>query len=132
MTDTATLADLSEAELADAWRQAKADERDAARRRLEIETAILQIKSHELPEKGTTNLACGMKIVTSFTESWDQERLNQAYQNWPANVAFPFKGEWKPDGKAIAYLRENIPNLYAAISPALTLRPSRPSFSARE
>lgn len=118
-------------QLTDTWKQAKAEEQIAQNKRLGIEAEILQITAGQLPEKGTTTLEGGMKIVTGFREEWNQDHINTAYQSWPEGVAFPFKGEWKPDGKAIAYIRENIPALYDSIRGGLTLKSSKPSFSAK-
>ena len=73
-----------------------------------------------------------MKIATGYSEEWSQEQLTAAYHNWDASVPFPFTGVWKPDGKAIGYLRDNVPEAYRKIQSALTLKPKKPAFSVKE
>lgn len=115
--------------LTSAWKDAKAAEDAANARRIEIESRIYELTQKDLPEKGTHTLPTGMKIVTGFSESWDENAINEAYQKWQAPLPFPFKGQWKPDAKQITYVRENCPELYALIQPALTLKPKKPAFS---
>ncbi len=114
------------------WKQAKAAEEQAKNVRIAIESQIYEQVQKELPEKGTKSFDTGLKITTGFTESWDQEVLNRAYQAWPATHKFPFHGVWEADGKAVTYIRENQPELYALIREGLTLRPRKPSFSVKE
>lgn len=116
-------------DLTAAWREAKQAEADANVRRIAIESRIYELTAPHLPDKGTYTTDSGMKITTGFSEEWDQERVDSAYKSWPDGVKFPFAGSWKPDGKAISYLRGNQPSLYAMLSPALTLKPKKPSFS---
>ncbi|WP_435008005.1 hypothetical protein P12x_005272 [Tundrisphaera lichenicola] len=118
--------------LTDAWKIEKQNESDANARRIAIESQIYELTQSELPDKGTYTLPTGMKIATGFSEEWSQEQLNAAYQEWNASVPFPFTGTWKPDGKAISYLRENLPEAYKKIQPALTLKPKKPAFSVKE
>lgn len=118
--------------LIDEWKHAKEQETIWNARRIEIESQIYQNNQADLPDKGTHTTPEGMKITTGYTEEWSQENLNRAYEQWPAGVKFPFTGTWKPDGKAVSYLRENAPAMYALIQPALTLKPKKPSFSAKD
>jgi hypothetical protein len=118
--------------LTDAWKMAKRMKDDWAEQQLVIESEIYQLVEKQLPEKGTHTLDTGMKIVTGHSEEWDQPILSLAYEKWAAPVPFPFTGVWKPDGKAIAYLREKWPETYEKIRPALTLKPKKPSFSVKE
>ena len=123
-TDTLT-------ELTHLWKQAKQAEADAAAHRISIESRIYELTHADLPDKGTHTLPTGMKITTGFTEDWDQATLNAVYLDWPPSLKFPFAGTWKPDGKAITYLRDNAPEAYALIRPALTLKPKKPAFSVK-
>jgi hypothetical protein len=118
--------------LTQAWKEAKQQEAEANARRIAIESQIYELVEAELPEKGTHTLPSGMKIATGFSEEWSQEQLNAAYQDWDASVPFPFTGVWKPDGKAISYLRDNLPEAYKKIQPALTLKPKKPAFSVKD
>jgi hypothetical protein len=119
-------------ELSSKWKEAKRREQEANALRISIESDIYSLVCGTLPDKGTTTLATGMKIVTGYSESWDQAALNSAYEIWPSNVPFPFKGEWKADGKAINYVRKHLPEDYALIRSALTLTPKKPAFSVKE
>ncbi len=118
--------------LTDAWKLEKQNESDANARRIAIESQIYELTQAQLPDKGTFALETGMKIATGFSEEWSQEQLNAAYQEWDASMPFPFTGIWKPDGKAISYLRDNVPDAYKKIQPALTLKPKKPAFSMKE
>lgn len=97
----------------------------------EIYTAVEAVKP--LPEKGTTH-ATGVKIVTGLTEKWNQEKLVEIERTWArkSNQPFPFKQELKADGKAISYIRDNVPESYAVLQEALTLTPKKPSFEAED
>lgn len=113
------------------WCTAKKAVQDAQDHLLAVEVEIWDHEKHRLPPKGTTTLDTDLKIVTGFTEKWDQESLNRAYQAWDAPVPFPFKGEWKPDGKALTYLKDNLPAHYKALQEALTLTDRKPGFSMK-
>lgn len=130
---SALLNDNAELELlTQAWQRAKADEEAANARRIAIESDIYQLVEDSLPDKGTTTLETGMKIVTGFTESWDQEKIADVQESlWPSDAPFPFKREWKPDGRAISSLRDYQPRLYQLIADCLTLKPRKPSFSVK-
>ena len=116
------------------WQGAKHREREANVARIGIESRIYELVADQLPHKGTTTLDTGIKIVTGYSENWDQEEVQRAYETWPheSGVEFPFQGTWKPDGKAISYLRENYPDAYRLIQGALTLTPKKPAFSVKE
>jgi hypothetical protein len=115
-----------------AWKYAKRMEQDWNQQRIAIESEIYALTEAQLPEKGTHTLDTGLKIATGYTEEWDQELLTRAYNGWQAPLPFPFAGQWKADGKAVTYLRENAPELYKIIQPALTLKPKKPAFSFKE
>lgn len=117
--------------LIDEWKHAKEQETIWNARRIEIESKIYELNQASIPDKGTYTTDGGMKITTGFSEEWDQSQLTAAYQQWPEGVKFPFAGTWKPDGKAVSYLRDNAPDLYRLLQPALTLKPKKPSFSMK-
>ncbi len=118
--------------LTEAWKYAKQMEQHWNEQRIQIESDIYELEAKNLPEKGTYTTVTGMKIVTGFTDEWDQSELTKAYQAWPIDQAkFPFASVFKPDGKTIAVLRESVPDLYAIIQPALTLKPKKPAFSMK-
>lgn len=117
--------------LTEEWKYAKQMEQHWNASRIAVESQIYELIASELPDKGTFTTETGMKITTGFSEDWDAESINSAYQQWPEGVKFPFNGTWKPDGKAISYLRDNQPLLYALLQPALTLKPKKPAFSVK-
>lgn len=119
-------------ELIDQWKYAKEQEVLWNQKRIEIESQIYEQHRASIPEKGTYTTDDGMKITTGFSEEWDQAKVNEAYQAWPEGIKFPFSGTWKPDGKAISYLRDNVPGAYELLRSALTLKPKKPSFSVKE
>lgn len=96
-----------------------------------VYTAVEEVKP--LPDKGTTH-ATGIKITTGMSEKWNQEKLIEIERTWArkSNLPFPFKQEYKADGKAINYLRENVTEAYAALQDALTLTPKKPTFEPEE
>lgn len=118
--------------LTQAWIATKANLAAAQEAHLRSEIALYNAVKERLPEKGTTTLETGLKIVTGYAEKWDQERLSEIYNAWDEAVKFPFKGEWKPDGKAISYLRENAPQAYKKLSEALTMAEKKPEFSMKK
>jgi hypothetical protein len=119
-------------ELTEQWKAAKHAEAQATACRIAIESRIYELTQAELPEKGTHTLPTGMKVTTGWTEEWDQERVTAASQAWPQGLKFPFAGVWKPDGKAISYLRDNAPDAYALLRDAVTLKPKKPAFSLKD
>jgi hypothetical protein len=113
------------------WNRTKAALQAAQEDHLQSEIAIYNEVEDQLPDRGTFQFG-DIKIVTGFTEKWDQAKLNEIYNVWDQPLKFPFKGEWKPDGKAISYLRENAPEAYRMLSDALTLTERKPLFSLKE
>ena len=114
--------------LIDEWKEAKQQETIWNAKRIEVESKLYEENQANLSDKGTYTTEEGMKISTGFSEEWSQDEINRAYQQWPDGVKFPFTGTWKPDGKAVTYLRDNAPAMYALLQPALTLKPKKPSF----
>lgn len=105
------------------WVLAKEQEEYYKGVRLDVENRIAA--SITLPEKGTTKLPGGLKIVTKLTEKWDQDKLNNIQL-----TLFPFKAEWKLDRKTFTVLEEHYPDEYKKLcAEALTLTPAKPSFS---
>lgn len=124
MTDLKTLTDQ--------WIEAKKQEQYYTNQRFNIELSIYELTHDQLKETGTTTLETGMKVTTGYSEAWDNAQVRDLIAQWPYDVKFPFEQTWKPDGKAISYLRDNVPALYRMLQPALTIRPRKPSFSIKE
>ena len=126
------LVDKKARALAKKWQALKADEDNARTKRLAVEADIIKHFENEIPSRGTYRVDGGIKIVTGFAESWDQDALDAIQKNWSHGsgvTGFPFKVEWKPDNPAIKQLREKAPEIYEEIAPALNVVPKKPSFS---
>jgi hypothetical protein len=112
------------------WKYTKAVLKAAQEAHLQSEIDLYNAVKGELPNKGTY-YAGDITIVTGHTEKWDQEKLNEIHHEWDGTLKFPFKGEWKADGKAISYIRDNVPGVYRTLSDALTLTEKKPAFSVK-
>jgi hypothetical protein len=74
---------LLEAQLCDKWRDAKARMEAAASEKYNIECELYELLKDEIPDKGTyTRKELGLKIVTGYTEKWDQETLATLATAW--------------------------------------------------
>lgn len=115
---------------------AKAEAEVAKRKVAAAEDAICEalVKSvGKMPEKGTIH-GTGITVETSFNDKWDQEKLNEIEQTWSrkSNMPFPFKREWKADGKSISDIRDNAADAYKVLSDALTRTPAKPAFTLEQ
>lgn len=111
------------------WREAKNAEDLAKKTRLQLESEIEQTVGGF--DKGTTNLETedGKLVISAgFNESWDQDVLQSIAHEIPANL-FPFRYQLKPDNKGVKWIRNNEPEIFAKLEPALTVKPKKPSFS---
>lgn len=118
--------------LIDEWKYCKEQEVIWSAKRIQTESKLYELNQHNLPDKGTHTTPEGMKITTGYTEKWDDAEVAKAYQSWPVeSVKFPFETAYKPDGKAISVMRENLPELYKLLQPALTITPRKPAFSVK-
>lgn len=108
---------------------AKANLKIAEQNVIDAESAIYTAAQSNIPEKGTIHVT-GCKIVTGFYEKWNQDTLIEIERTWArkSNLPFPFKQEWKADGKSISYIRDNAADAYAELVKALMLTPKKPSF----
>ena len=107
---------------------AKANLEIAKQNVTDAESAIYVAGGSNIPKKGTVHFT-GVKIETGFTEKWNQDQLTEIEQTWArkSNLAFPFKREWKPDGKALTYIRENAAEAYKVLEAALTTTDKKPA-----
>lgn len=112
---------------------AKANLKIAAQNVINAESAIYEAGRAHIKETGTVHLT-GVKVETSFNEKWNQEKLVEIESTWArkANLAFPFKREWKPDGKALTYVKENAPEAFKVLQEALTSTPAKPAFTLED
>ena len=115
------------------WKRTKTALTAAQDAHLQSEIDLFNKVKEQLPKKGTYALG-DIKIMTGYSEAWDQEKITQAWNLWPdaSKIPFPFSTEWKPDGKQVTYIRENLPDLYKTLSNCLTLKPKKPAFSLKD
>ena len=112
------------------WKAAKQAEEQGKSNRLIAESKIVDMVQNELPEKGTFHLGKGLKIATGKSVKWDQEALTRIQLDWDQDqIDWPFKTEWKPDNKALAYIEEHHPKPYKMIATARSEEEKKPSFS---
>ena len=104
-----------------------------AQKAVEAAESAIYIAAGQLPEKGTVHCT-GVKISLGFYESWSQEKLTEIEKTWPrkSNMPFPFKREWKADGKSVSYIRDNAKEAYDVLAEALTLKPKKPAFALED
>lgn len=121
------------AQLAAAWQAAKADEKAANARRLEIEEQIVDL--FPVGVEGTDTIehdGIKVKVTHKLVRSVDTKSL-QAHWNslsafaqdvftWKAELAMP----------ALRRLQENHPDLYPSIAVFITSKPAKPSITVEE
>lgn len=119
-------------ELAAAWISAKAEEAAANKRRVEIEEEILSLI--ECKEEGATTVALGngMKLTATgkLSYSADMGLLVQLAAALPADLR-PIKTEPKLDETGAKYLRNNEPEVWNMIAPAITIKPAKTSITIK-
>jgi hypothetical protein len=111
-------------------RSAKNDLALAKAKVLEAEIALYKEYQDKIPEEGSFKVD-DLTIKTGFYPKWDQESLAIAEQAFPKSEPFPFSMEYKPDNKALSYLKEHKPMLYEKIAVALSLTQKKPAFTLK-
>jgi len=119
-------------ELAQAWVHAKADEAAANKRRVTIEEQIVAITGAKEEGAATHELANGMKLTVTgkLTYSADVALLVQLAGALPEAMR-PIKMEPKLDETGAKYLRNNEPEVWNMIAPAITIKPAKTSISIK-
>lgn len=113
------------------WRAAKTKEQDGNKDRLIIEKLIQELC--DLPEKGTTSLDTGLKIVTGVSASCNSGEIDKLYNQWTTgmipNAVFPFRAKWEPTLSELAVISSNDPQCYHRFyADVVTIKPKKPSF----
>ena len=92
-----------------------------------IEQQILDL-GIELKTKGTNTFG-NLKIVTTETRKWEQEKLAE-FKSKMGNFTFPFKQEYKEVAADMKKLADTAPDLVKKMeAECLTITPAKPSFS---
>ncbi len=128
MNATATLIDL-----AAAWQSAKADERAANARRMEIEEAI--VAAMPVGVEGTDTAEAGpfkVKVTHKLTRAVDTKALQANWTGLSEAVHDVFN--WKADVSlaALRRLQERHPDAYVTAAAFITSKPAKPSVSVEE
>lgn len=111
---------------------AKLTEAQAREARLEAEAQVLALAG-TLPEEGTTRRSAGRFVVvvqTSLRRKLDAEKLAEIAATGAVPDAIGKRLlRWKPelDTRELRYVRSNEPEIYAALAPAIEVRPSKPT-----
>lgn len=113
-------------ELALKWSIAKQKEDKARDERVAVEQEILQLSPAREEGSQTTTTAMGVKITTTgkLTYKADVAKLLELTQHWPVE-AKPIKTEVKADESILKALREQSPEAWLQIAPAITVTPAK-------
>ncbi|NBW51496.1 MAG: hypothetical protein EBR49_15695 [Betaproteobacteria bacterium] len=112
--------------------QAKAAESQANIRRINIEQAIIKITGQKEEGSFTLDLENGMKLTVTGKLSYaaDMSMLTQLCQALSPDMR-PLKIETKLDETGCKYLRNNEPETWALIAPAITVKPAKTSITIK-
>ena len=117
--------------LAEAWMQAKEDERAAIERRRDIEDQLRALANIRDDADGVQSLDCGqwrMKITCRLDRKVDSDKVQElaAENGLSDHLATLFR--WKPEINMKIWDRAD-PQITSALAGAITVKPGRPSFA---
>lgn len=115
--------------LTDDWIKEKALEKRHNMQRLQVEESILKLVTLK---KGANTIATGLKITCNEKKKWDQVGLAKIYNDMTDKKNFPFLFEATPVTAHLKVVQDTLPDLWKEIETALTIEPSKPSFSYKE
>lgn len=126
-------APLTLTQLAAAWQAAKADEKAANARRLEIEQQI--VEAFPLGVEGTETVeqdGFRIKVTHKLTRTVDTKNLQAHWNSLSAFAQDVFT--WKADISlpALRRLQENHPDLYPSVAVYVTSKPAKPAVVVEE
>lgn len=126
-------APLTLKQLAAAWQAAKADEKAANARRLEIEAQI--VEAFPLGVEGTETVeqdGFRIKVTHKLTRTVDTKNLQAHWNRLSAFAQDVFT--WKADISlpALRRLQENHPDLYPSVAVYVTSKPAKPAVVVEE
>lgn len=118
--------------LTEAWMTAKEAERLAVEARRKVEDEILKLvglsEHHEGTESYQTNVGHTVKIVGRLSRKVDAEKVQEIAAEHGLTEHLSSLFRWKPDINMTNWKRAS-PEITAILSDAVTVTPSRPSFS---
>ena len=132
MTAADTTYEPTVEELVDEITKAKAEESRANKIRVALEEILIARLGHKPEGAQTHELANGFKVTITgkMTYSADMELLTQLASNLPPNLR-PIKVEPKLDETGAKYLRNNEPEVWAMLAPAITIQPAKTSVTIK-
>ena len=118
--------------LTEAWINAKAREKAANEYRLNLETQIIDILGAKPEGSETHALSSGHKVTITgkMTYSADMPTLMAICAALPEQYR-PIKTKTELDQTGAKYLRTNMPEIWAQIAPAITMKPAKTSIEIK-
>lgn len=115
--------------LTELWICEKNAEDKANERRVAIEQRLLALRPERDEGSETLKLSSGMKLTIThkLKYSADLDHLMLLAQRLPEPMR-PVKTEHKLDETGAKWLRNNEPEMWATIAPAIEIKPMKPSF----
>ena len=110
--------------LAAEWLAAKRVEQEAVLRRVQLEEQLLRVIPNKEEGRATTQLSNGLRIVATGKMNYkaDVERLLALTAEWPEK---PVKTKVEADEAFLKAIRNDRPDLWRQIAPAVTLKPAK-------
>jgi hypothetical protein len=117
--------------LAQEWLAAKRAELEATNNRLQIEQELLKLVPHKEEGRSATVLTNGMKVVAAGKMIYkaDVERLLALTAAWPEK---PIKTKVEADESFLKTIRNDRPDLWRQIAPAISLKPAKTYITIEE
>ena len=117
--------------LAEAWMQAKEDERAAVERRRDIEDQIRSLANIADDSEGVQNVDAGawkVKVTCRLDRKVDSDKVQElaAEHGLSEHLATLFR--WKPEINMRSWDASD-PAITSALAGAITVKPGRPSFA---
>ncbi len=111
---------------------AKAEENIANKRRIKLEEQLVERLGKREEGSQTHELANGVKVTITgkMTYSADMSLLVQLAAALPENMR-PIKVEPKLDETGAKYLRNNEPEAWAKLAPAITIKPAKTAVTVK-
>ena len=126
------MTDLTIEQLATQLVAAKAAENAANKARVAIEEQIISMIGAREEGSATTELANGLKLTVTgkMTYKADMPTLLAICQTLPEALR-PIKTEVKLDETGAKYLRNNEPEVWSQLAPAITITPAKTAVSVK-
>lgn len=115
----------------DAWKLAKEEEKKYQELRWQLEEQIFDRIKNEVLDTGTYNYG-EMQVLITDKKEWDQNALQDIYEQFDKKELWPFEQQWKVNSAAFKALQEMHPQYAAILNPALTIKRNSPQFKIKE